>query len=436
MTKQSKSKNQWFKSRGYLHFDTPVSEQFAEKIVKCPEKVKKHSFYPFISYTDQKLKLKKENGKIDRKTKDRPIAYAAHLDSHIFSYYAYLLNSKYEEMIKNKYAYLDNSICAFRKLGKNNIDFAKIAFDKIRELGNCSVLALDIKGFFDNIDHQILKQSWCKVLELDKLPDDHYAVYKAITKFSKIEKDTVFDYFKIPKNTVAFKEYKRICTPKEFRSFRKDYSKNIQTNNSGKAIPQGSPISALLSNIYMLDFDNNVFNFLNQINQQFMYLRYCDDILCIVDKENLETVQRFILEEIKKIKLEINEQKTEIVHFTKTNNKLSSNRALQYLGLVLENNSIRLRSSCFNRYLNKMKRSVHLAQKTRKKYNTIRKRKGLPTRTIYKKKLYSKYSHFGGNNFISYGKRAAKILNSNTIRRQLAPLYCRLHKRISATNNL
>lgn len=439
--RKNKSKHEWFKNRGYLHFDTPISEKSVHEFVQYPDKIKSHSFYPFLFYEIPKLKLKVTGGKIVRdKTKKRPIAYAAHLDSHIFSYYTYLLNIQYEKILLNQYNYLHNSILAFRKLEKSNIHFAKIAFDKIRELGNCSVLALDITGFFDNLDHQLLKQSWCKVLETENLPDDHYAVYKAITKFSKVEKDFIFEYFKIPKNTVVFKknkcrntvsskQYKRICSAEQFRQFRQNFPDKIVKNTSGKAIPQGSPISALLSNIYMLDFDIAVFNFLKEINPKFVYLRYCDDILCIVDKENLTIVQEFIMNKIQDFKLEINPEKTEIINFVKTD-KLRSDRALQYLGFILENDSISLRSSGFTRYSNKIKRGVSLAKQIKRKHDIIRQRNGQPTRPLYKKKLYSRYSHFGKCTFISYGKRAAEILESKTIRRQLAPLYRRLRRRM------
>jgi len=42
-------------------------------------------------------------------------------------------------------------------------------------------------------------------------------------------------------------------------------------------IPQGSALSALLSNIYLVDFDEYMFKLGQTIG--FIYRRYCDDIL-------------------------------------------------------------------------------------------------------------------------------------------------------------
>lgn len=40
-----------------------------------------------------------------------------------------------------------------------NIDFANYAFKEIVSRGNCVALVIDIKGFFDNLDHEILKKT-------------------------------------------------------------------------------------------------------------------------------------------------------------------------------------------------------------------------------------------------------------------------------------
>jgi retron-type reverse transcriptase len=52
-------------------------------------------------------------------------------------------------------------------------------------------------------------------------------------------------------------------------------------------IPQGSPISALLSNIYMFSFDKHMKNYVDSIGGK--YFRYCDDMLLIVPSEYRDT---------------------------------------------------------------------------------------------------------------------------------------------------
>ncbi|WP_227500982.1 hypothetical protein [Klebsiella michiganensis] len=45
-----------------------------------------------------------------------------------------------------------------------------------------------------------MKKSWCQLLTAEKLPEDHYAVFKAITKFSKVDKNEVYELMGLPKN--------------------------------------------------------------------------------------------------------------------------------------------------------------------------------------------------------------------------------------------
>lgn len=45
----------------------------------------------------------------------------------------------------------------------------------------------DFTHFFDNRDHDYLKRQWCSLLKSDRLPDDHYSVFKNVTAYSKWE---------------------------------------------------------------------------------------------------------------------------------------------------------------------------------------------------------------------------------------------------------
>ncbi|WP_348827107.1 antiviral reverse transcriptase Drt2 [Halomonas sp. RT37] len=416
----------WFRRRNYLHFDSPVSFKKAEKLVTNPQTVSRHSFYPLISYTIDSTKISKDKvtNQITKEPKKRPISYPAHKDGHIYSYYSKLISQHYEEKVNT--VQLSESILAFRQLGKSNISFAKEAFDTIKEMGNCSVVALDIKSFFDTLDHKMLKEKWSKIISASSLPADHYSIYKSITQYSIVDKHRLYEELGISKNNPK-KSRHRLCLPNEFRETVRKKGL-VATNRAGKGIPQGTPISALLSNIYMIDFDI----LMNEVvsEQGGKYFRYCDDMLFITPTAYRDDVAGFVQSEIIKLGLSIQTKKTERRTFSITPTGLQSDKPLQYLGFTFDGERILIRSSSLSRYSRKMKGGVKLAKKTMEKKNKERTEKNLPEKGIYKKNLYERYSHLGKTNFITYGHRAAKEMNSFHIKRQLSPLWKRLKDEI------
>lgn len=50
------------------------------------------------------------------------------------------------------------------------------------------VLCFDITGFFDNLDHAILKRRLKELLGVTELPPDWYAVFRHVTRFSRVER--------------------------------------------------------------------------------------------------------------------------------------------------------------------------------------------------------------------------------------------------------
>lgn len=418
----------WYKSRGYLHFDRPVNQATATEIVSSPDAVSRHAFYPFIRYVaqTQKVFFDKGLGKVVKKEpKKRPISYAAHVDSHIYSYYCEKLSKAYEDHL-GKVPW-SSSILAFRSLGKSNIDFARDAFLDISVRDSSCVIAIDIKGFFENLNHAHLKKSWQTLLGTSTLSDDHYAVYRSLTKYSFVNRDQVYEVLGLSKNNPK-NGRKRICEPQKFREKVRNGGL-IETNKLNKGIPQGSPISAMLSNVYMMGFDEQVHAYVQACGGS--YYRYCDDVLLIVPLAKEAEAKDFVNQRVDEIGLEIQEAKTETCKFTRSAKGLRTDRPLQYLGFIFDGANIYLRSSSLARYQDRVNRGIWVAGKCMDKVNAKRISRGQLPRSMFLKKLYKRYSYLGRRNFISYGYRAAKIMDSPSIRKQLKPHWRRLRERIS-----
>lgn len=417
----------WFRSRGYLHFDRPISLNTAKKIVTSPKKVANHSFYPLINYTveTKKIKTDKKTKTIKTNLKKRPISYSSHVDSHIYAYYANLLSSLYEKELNIRD--LNDNILAFRSLGKSNIEFAHEAFLNISNFGECSVVALDLSKFFDTLDHAILKKQWAILLGTTQLPADHFNVFKSLTKFSIVDKLKLYDLLSISSNNPKNGRL-RVCNPKDFREKVRG-SGLIKPNLQNYGIPQGSPISALLSNIYMIDFDYKMKEYVKKFNGK--YFRYCDDMLFIVPTKEQDKVADCASLAIQNLNVDINTDKTELRTFKVNNNGvLRSKKPLQYLGFLFDGENIYLRSASLARYSERMRKGVRLAKSTMRKRNHLKLKRGDKTKKLFKRKLYRKYSHLGSRNFVTYGFRAAKIMNSKTIKSQLKPLWKNLNDEI------
>lgn len=422
----AKKKHPWYRSRHYLHFDPPVRFEQAQKLVTSPKRVSSHSFYPLITYQikTEKIKRDSETKLLVKKPKPRDIAYAAHLDSYIYSYYGWQLGRLYEDQLRARK--IDDHVLAFRSLGMSNIDFAAQAFEAIRKLENCSAVALDIKGFFDNLDHAHLKSAWSLVLGDTKLPSDHYAVFKSLTRFSTVKRDILFESLGISQHNPKFGRH-RICEAEDFRVKVRNAGL-IDTNSKSKGIPQGTPISALLSNIYMMEFDELMCHRMDKIGGQ--YFRYCDDMLFIVPTDYRDKIAGEVSKAIKNLKIDINSDKTELRDFTLESGVQRADKPLQYLGFTYDGQRILIRSSALARFSERMKRGVKMAKATMNKRNKARVSRGEASKPLFRKKLYQRYTHLGRRNFIRYGYRASDKMDSSAIKKQLKPLWYRVQKEI------
>lgn len=497
---------QGFKLKTYPHFDPFFDfrkrKSEVQRLVSdvSGEKVAKHSFLPFVkiiiktprfryqeSDENRDLNLtareRKEFYKTD--TKKRPISFASHFDSYLYGFYSFALNEKYQEYIKEQG--FSDCILAYRtdQDGKSNIQFAKETFDEVKKMfanGSCTAIALDIKGYFDSINHGILKEKWLKVLKEtnvineDGLPIDQYKVFRSLTNYSYSNKNSILKHFNINlkkkkrrgeywqtlldliPDDLAVKDFKD-----KFNLLRK--RKLIVKNKPKKdgslaGIPQGSSMSATLANLYLIDFDQYINHLASE--KGFIYRRYCDDLLVICPSEIAGELEKIVEEKIKNdYKVEIQTRKTEKIEFRQNSkgmirgfnrkrieeesvditaeNEEKYYKSLQYLGFEFNGQAITIRASSLSRYFRKMKgritKTVMMARgKNSKSY------------TIFRKQLYGRYTHLGKSNFLSYAYKASSKtyknsegdtkegMDSPAIRRQLKAHFEILRKELKLTD--
>ncbi len=416
-----------FKSRRYLHFDEPIGEDALRALATNPGRVKSWAFMPMLKCILVTTKVKwNKDGKLEFKDKPRPICYSSHKDAAIYAYYGSLLSQAYEQLLARRG--LSAVVTAFRPdSGKCNIHFAKDAFDWIRAHGECTALAFDIKSFFDTLDHKVLKRQWAAAIGKPTLPDDHYAIFKSLTKFSWVMREEALSALGISKHKPRAGRRRRLCTPEDFRI--KIRAKGLVKTNSDKfGIPQGSPMSAILSNIYMLEFDAAVYGKVSSVDG--LYRRYCDDMLCIVPQAYSEEVEAFVMAEIKKIELEIQTAKTLHHHFTLKSGSLQANKALQYLGFLFDGQRVLLRNAGIGRYYTRMRAAVGLAAATKIKADKKLSEAEANENPVKRKKLNTRYSYLGGRNFVSYAVRAADEFGDETIKKQVRRHWRKLNKHV------
>jgi RNA-directed DNA polymerase len=436
------TKNRKYLKKGYLHFDNriwfPDFQEKFQKFITNPENVISHSFFPFLKVI---LKIKRRKGYNSRKhkrqiiIKERPICYAAHFDALIYSFYSTYLSEKYEEFVaKHK---LNESVIAYRSLELCNIDFAKEVFDYISNKGECVAVALDIKGFFDNLNHEKLKENWLKVINtnerepLAKLPKDQFKLFNSLSKYAYVEKTDLLKSLGLKDKDIQSQKLTKFCGIAEFRNIVRDAIPSPLKVNINKGIPQGSPISAVLSNVYMVDYDKAIITLKQKYN--FIYRRYCDDIIIVCDIKDLPALKDELYREIIKLDLEIQTKKEEVVFFLNDKNlnlrgysdlSKAKFKSLQYLGFEFNGQNAYIRSSSLSRFHRRMKGGVREAVK--RAYG--KKARG---NRLFRKRLHERFTHLGGQNFLSYVYRASEIMNnSETIKKQVARHFDHLNRTI------
>lgn len=453
----------------YVHFDRRLTlRSFISKYIQDNGEIKKdkiisHGFYPFIHYErisrqakisrrDPALPAGRRNKIVGWKEKKRQIYYAAHIDTCIYRYYGWILNEQYNKWLAAQD--LGDVVVAYRtNLHKQtNVHFAKRAYDFIHRNVPCHVIIGDFKDFFDRLDHAYLKERLCSLFGVLSLPSDMYKVFRSLTDFSYIERADLIEVFrkKCPDMRLSdFHRQERVIDLQEFRLICQNKFKlgdqNIslhrhrddiisKENDWQYGIPQGSPMSGVLANIYMMDIDREVSQFVREKNG--FYMRYSDDFMVVLpDDENsdfesdLNTLRNFFHQKNKAETRELvilQPNKTQvysvisdkIINITGKLLKLDgvhTKKQIDFLGFSYDGKSVSLRNKTIARYYGRLYRKI----------GTITRRGGYASRyhRADLKNLYQLYSKKGafnssrnnqygrGGNFFSYIWRVNGILS-------------------------
>lgn len=450
----SSSKINWekYNTKGFLHFDERIHIGHMRANLLNENWVASYAFLPFIHF---EMKFKRyvtikeidEQGQVtkskERGNKVRKIFYAAHKDGYIYKYYGDLLNIAYNKYVSDNH--IDDSVIAYRnnKLGKNNIDFAFEVFNHLFKFENAVVISSDFTKYFDNISHQTLKQNIKRVLGVDTLRKDWYQVFKNLTKFTYINREDIDvfleeKYGRTLNKKIKTNQINRIMTSSEFREFKKLYLKpNPNPNSYG--IPQGSSMSAVCSNVHLIDFDKEISEWCKGKSANAMYRRYCDDLIVIIPLEN-KSENEFakvrdelfkIIDKYKKDGLIVQSEKTEIRLWNgdKILDEQLQPSKLDYLGFVTDGHMIQLREkSLFNYYT-----------RAYRKANTVKRIEYATERPGPKRSLYDLYTHLGFDyknrgNFVTYAYKAHKKMCQlpvkSLIKKQVKKHWGKIHRRL------
>lgn len=405
-----------YKDKFYTHLDVKKYHKDYQQRVQNINWVSRHGFYPFIHFQMNCNKYTNDlEGNKFIKEKNRDIYYAAHIDRFIYEYYGNRLNNRYNDYMKLNG--ISRVSTAYRNCtpGKCNIDFAKEVFEYIVKCESAYIFVGDFSKFFDNLDHKYLKEKIKCVIGEKSLDAADYAIYKNITKFSYVEADDIEAEKGLFRRDM--RDLDKYFETDEFHKFKKKY---LQKNLKDYQIPQGSSISAVYANVYMIDFDKRINDYIT--SNKGMYRRYCDDIIIVVPmtRNDLSSKQNEKIEEfIYNIRdgipnLELNEDKTE--HFFYDNGTIEKikgkSNLINYLGFTFDGKTVRIRDKSLFKFYCRAYRKIK-----RVKANTDEK-----SFNAGKKAIYHSYTHLGASkyskkygNFLTYAYKADEIFSQSMV---------------------
>ncbi len=158
--------------------------------------------------------------------------------------------------------------CSFAYRPGRSVNMALQRVEQLRDQGFVWVVDADISSFFDEIDHQVLLR------EVKKLVEDQAILHLIECWLVAVVVDG----------------------PQRFRLH--------------KGVPQGSPLSPLLANLYLDQLDEAV------LDENLRLIRFADDFLILCrKKERAEQALQFTAEVLESLRLKLHKKKTRVVDF-------------------------------------------------------------------------------------------------------------------------
>lgn len=131
-----------------------------------------------------------------------------------------------------------------------------------------------------------------------------------------------------------------------------------------KGVPQGTPISSFLSNLYMFECDSKICELVESLGGY--YRRYSDDLVVLCREGDVQRVVQevsFIIDndcglEVQAAKTQVNVFRSEGSHVKCYLHPMNTEKPFQYLGFDFDGERIRIRSASLAKFYRKMKGAI------------------------------------------------------------------------------